>query len=291
VTVEGRRKFPPWLKRRIQTGGHADRVRELLRELELATVCQNARCPNLGECFGSQTATFLIMGSVCTRNCRFCAIAGGAPGPLDPGEPQRVAEAARRLELKHVVVTSVTRDDLPDGGASHFVATVREIRGACAATVEILTPDFGGAEGPILEAAACRPDIFNHNVETVPRLYAEVRPLADYGRSLDLLRLVKEHFPDILTKSGFMVGLGETAEEVGTLLADLREAGCDIVTIGQYLQPSPEHLPVERYVHPDEFEEYGKLARGMGFRGVASGPYVRSSYNARRILETIRNQR
>ncbi len=282
-----RKRFPPWLKRKIPRGGHADRVRKLLADLKLATVCQNALCPNLGECFGAQTATFLIMGSVCTRNCRFCAIAGGTPEPLDPDEPRRVAEAARRLQLKHVVVTSVTRDDLPGGGASHFVATVREIRKACDATVEILTPDFQGASENILAAADCRPEIFNHNVETVPRLYQSVRPQADYRRSLDLLHLVKEHSPEILTKSGLMVGLGETAEEVKSLLADLRTAACDIVTIGQYLQPSREHLPVERYVHPDEFEQYRKVAQDMGFSGVASGPYVRSSYNARKIFDTI----
>jgi lipoic acid synthetase len=285
------KKFPPWLKRRIPPGGHANRVRKLLSDLNLTTVCQNALCPNLGECFGCETATFLIMGAVCTRNCRFCAIRGGTPGPLDPDEPRRVAEAARRLELKHVVVTSVTRDDLPDGGASHFVSTVREIRRACGATVEILTPDFGGIREHILEAAACRPEIFNHNVETVTRLYGEVRPMADYERSLDLLRLVKSVQPDILTKSGFMVGLGETQDEVESLLSNLRGVNCDIVTIGQYLQPSKEHLPVERYVHPDEFEEYRKKAEEIGFLGIASGPYVRSSYNARIILERILGNR
>ncbi len=285
-----RQKFPPWLKRRIPPGGHANRVRALLADLRLSTVCQNALCPNLGECFGSQTATFLIMGEVCTRNCRFCAIRGGAPEPLDPGEPGRVAEAARRLELKHVVVTSVTRDDLPDGGASHFVETVREIRAAIDASVEILTPDFLGREESILTASECKPDIFNHNVETVPRLYPTVRSMADYKRSLDLLRLVKSKHPDILTKSGFMVGLGETEDEVESLLSDLRGAKCDIVTIGQYLQPSREHLPVERYVHPDEFEAYRKQAENMGFLGVASGPYVRSSYNARKIFDSIRER-
>lgn len=282
-------KFPPWLKRKIPPGGHANRVRELLSDLKLTTVCQNALCPNLGECFGSETATFLIMGAICTRNCRFCAIHAGTPAPLDADEPRRVAEAARRLQLKHVVVTSVTRDDLPDGGASHFASTVRGIRRACGATVEILTPDFRGVREHILEAAACRPDIFNHNVETVPRLYSEVRPTADYERSLELLRLVKGEHSEILTKSGFMVGLGETRDEVESLLSNLRGTGCDIVTIGQYLQPSKEHLPVERYVHPDEFEEYRRLAEGLGFLGVASGPYVRSSYNARSIFEAIRN--
>ena len=284
----GRKNFPPWLKRKIPRGGHAGRVRNHHADHRLSTVCQNALCPNLGECFGAQTATFLIMGSVCTRNCRFCAIAGGTPESLDPDEPRRVAEAARRLELKHVVVTSVTRDDLPDGGASHFVATVMEIRAACRATVEILTPDFRGIKNDILVAADCEPEIFNHNVETVPRLYESVRPMADYRRSLDLLKLVKKHYPDILIKSGFMVGLGETAGEVESLLAELRKSGCDIVTIGQYLQPGPAHLPVERYVHPDEFEAYRKLAKNIGFLAVASGPYVRSSYNARKIFEAIR---
>jgi lipoic acid synthetase len=284
------KNFPAWLKRKIPRGGRANRVRELLADLKLTTVCQNALCPNLGECFGAQTATFLIMGSVCTRNCRFCAITGGAPAPLDTDEPRRIAEAARRLELKHVVVTSVTRDDLPDGGASHFIATVREIRAAGNATVEILTPDFNEDKKSILAVAACKPDIFNHNVETVPRLYESVRPMADYRRSLDLLRLVKETSPGILTKSGFMVGLGEKEEEVESLLHDLRAAGCDIVTIGQYLQPSPDHLPVERYVTPEEFRQYKELAERMGFLGVASEPYVRSSYNARKIFETIRER-
>jgi lipoic acid synthetase len=286
--VARRQKFPPWLKRKIPTGGHANRVRKLLADLRLSTVCQNALCPNLGECFGAQTATFLIMGEICTRNCRFCAIRGGTPESLDPGEPARIAEAARRLELKHVVVTSVTRDDLPDGGASHFVETVRAIRAAIDASIEILTPDFLGDKDSILAAADCKPDIFNHNVETVPRLYGGVRPMADYEHSLDLLQLVKSSHPDILTKSGFMVGLGETEDEVQSLLSDLRSTGCDIVTIGQYLQPSREHLPVERYVHPDEFEEYRRFSEEMGFLGVASGPYVRSSYNARKIFETIR---
>jgi lipoic acid synthetase len=289
--VASSKNFPAWLKRKIPRGGQAGRVRKLLSDLKLATVCQNALCPNLGECFGAQTATFLIMGSVCTRNCRFCAIASGAPAPLDPDEPRRIGEAARRLELKHVVITSVTRDDLPEGGASHFAATVEQIRGASDATVEILTPDFNGDKDAILAAAACRPGIFNHNVETVPRLYESVRPMADYRRSLDLLRLVKESFPGILTKSGFMVGLGENSEEVESLLRDLRAAGCDIVTIGQYLQPGPEHLPVERYITPDEFEKYSELAEGMGFPGVASGPYVRSSYNARQIFEAIQERR
>jgi lipoic acid synthetase len=289
--VAVRKNFPPWLKRKIPHGGRANRVRELLSDLKLATVCQNALCPNLGECFGAQTATFLIMGSMCTRNCRFCAIAGGAPEPLDPDEPRRVAEAASRLDLKHTVVTSVTRDDLPDGGASHFVATVMEIRAACGSTVEILTPDFNGEREAILDAAACEPEIFNHNVETVPRLYTAVRPQADYRRSLDLLALVKESSPGMLTKSGFMVGLGETREEIDALLRDLRRVGCDIVTIGQYLQPSPEHLPVERYVTPEEFGDYEKRAGETGFLGVASGPYVRSSYNARKIFEAIRKKR
>ena len=287
--MSGRKNFPPWLKRKIPAGGHANRVRELLSDLNLTTVCQNAICPNLGECFGAQTATFLVMGSTCTRNCRFCAIAGGSPEPLDPDEPRRLAEAARRLGLKHTVVTSVTRDDLPDGGASHFVATVKEIRKACDSSVEILTPDFQGREKDILTAAASKPEIFNHNVETAPRLYPTVRPMADYHRSLGLLKTVKEFDENILTKSGFMVGLGETAEEIESLLRDLRENGCDIVTIGQYLQPSESHLPVQRYVPPEEFREFRKIAESLGFLGVAAGPYVRSSYNARTIYEQITN--
>jgi len=285
-----RRNFPPWLKRKILSGGHANRVRKLLEDLKLTTVCEQALCPNIGECFGAQTATFLIMGPVCTRNCRFCAIAGGKPAPPDPDEPRRVAEAARRLGLAHVVVTSVTRDDMPDGGGRHFIATIHEIRKVCDASVEILTPDFQGVERDILSVAECRPDIFNHNVETIERLYPAARPLANYRRSLGLLKTVKDNAPHTLTKSGLMVGLGETAQEVKGLLGDLRSAGCDIVTIGQYLQPGEDHLCVERYVHPDEFELYQAVAEDMGFLGVASGPYVRSSYNARRIFEAIRSR-
>ena len=282
-----RKRFPPWLKRRIGPGAPPHTVKNLLADMGLATVCQNALCPNLGECFGRGTAAFLIMGNTCTRNCRFCAVAKGTPQPLDAGEPARVALAVRALGLKHVVLTSVTRDDLPDGGAAHFVLTVRSIRDTCGASVELLTPDFMGARASILAVASCAPEIFNHNVETVHRLYPSVRPGADYRRSLGLLRMVKDSFAKILTKSGFMLGLGETAQEVRSLLGDLRAAGCDIVTIGQYLQPGARHLPVERYIHPDEFDQYRATAEEMGFLGVASGPYVRSSHNADRILEEV----
>jgi lipoic acid synthetase len=261
-------------------------VERLLDGLDLQTVCVNAKCPNLSECYGAGTATFMILGTICTRDCRFCAVESGRPQPPDPGEPARVAEAAKRLKLRHVVITSVTRDDLADGGASHFAQTVREVRRACDASVEILTPDFKGDERSL--DIVCNgdgaPDVFNHNIETVPRLYPTVRPQADYARSIDLLRRVKEKWPRIVTKSGIMVGLGESGDEIFGVMDDLRAAGCDAITMGQYLQPSPAHLPVARFVEPDEFAGYGAAARRKGFRLVASGPFVRSSYHAGELL-------
>jgi len=225
------------------------------------------------------------MGNICTRGCRFCAVEKGMPQPLDPEEPKRVGEASRRLGLKHVVVTSVTRDDLPDGGASHFAATIREIqRGLPFSTVEVLTPDFQGREESWQIVVKENPEVFNHNVETIPRLYSMVRPLASYDRSLTLLKRVKEIAPSIITKSGLMVGLGEKREEVVEVLKDLREVGCDVVTIGQYLRPSPRHLEVREYVSPQVFAWYEDVARSLGFRGVASGPFVRSSYLAEKFV-------
>jgi lipoic acid synthetase len=281
--------FPAWLRKRVPTGEEAARVRSLLAQLHLETVCSQARCPNLPECFARGTATFLILGSTCTRSCRFCAIASAPPGPPRPEEPEAVAEACAALALRHVVVTSVTRDDLPDGGAAHFALTIRAIRVRLpGAVIEVLTPDFQGdlaAVDAVLEAG---PDIFNHNVETVPRLYPTVRPQADYRRSLAVLAHAKRRLAagshNLYTKSGLMVGLGEKSEEVSAVLRDLRGAGCDILTIGQYLAPSPEHHPVVRFVEPAEFEAWEAEARRLGFAAVAAGPFVRSSYQAESVF-------
>jgi len=282
-------RLPQWLRVKI---GKAQQTQELTARLaarSLHTVCQSAKCPNIGECFSRGTATFLILGNVCTRNCRFCGIASGKPQPVDDDEPQRVADMAAELNLRHVVVTSVTRDDLPDGGASHFARVVQAIRKRLPnSTVEILTPDFQGDPSAIMTAAQAHPDVYNHNVETVPRLYPTVRPQAVYEHSLELLALVKRHFSDMVTKSGLMLGLGETTGEVHQTLADLRSVGCDVVTIGQYLQPSRRHLPVTRYVPPEEFEALKGIAQGMGFSFVASGPFVRSSYLADEAIAHLR---
>jgi len=286
-----RSKFPPWLRKRVPAAGQMEHVRDLLRDLNLATVCQSARCPNLCECFSRGTATFMILGRVCTRNCRFCAVAHGPAAPPDPEEPGHVAEATARLNLSHVVITSVTRDDLPDGGADHFHRTVKAVRERHDCTIEILTPDFRGDAAAIDRASAARPDVYNHNVETVPRLYSSVRPDADYRQSLDLLARAKNNSPDSATKSGIMVGLGERAEEIEAVLRDLRAVGCDLLTVGQYLQPTPDHHAVARYVTPEEFAEYEKLALTLGFAGVASGPFVRSSYRAGRMLDDFRGER
>jgi lipoic acid synthetase len=277
---------PPWLKRRVPSGATYQEIRGLLQKTQLHTVCQEACCPNLGECFSQGTATFLILGDRCTRNCRFCAVALGPVEPPDLGEPSRVAEAVDTMKLRYVVVTSVTRDDLPDGGASVFAETIRKIREKSPQTkVEILIPDFRGDLQSLKIVMEARPDVLNHNVETVPRLYASVRPQAVYQRSIDLLRNAHRLDPSIPTKSGLMLGLGEQPEEVVQVLRDLLDAGCRILTLGQYLQPSAEHLPVERFVSPEEFEELRKKALQTGFREVASGPFVRSSYHAQEIFE------
>jgi len=282
-------RFPPWLRKRVPTGEAAARVRDLLAELGLATVCSSAHCPNLPECFARGTATFLILGSSCTRSCRFCAISNDAPGPLRKEEPEAVAEACEQLGLRHVVITSVTRDDLPDGGAAHFAKTIRAVRRRMPKTViEVLTPDFLGREPSVDIVLDAGPDIFNHNVETVPRLYPHVRPEADYRRSLDVLAYAKRRAErgaaSLYTKSGLMVGLGETPDEVRTVLGDLRRAACDIVTIGQYLAPSSAHVPVARFVEPAEFEAWEAEARALGFAAVAAGPFVRSSYLAEGVF-------
>jgi lipoic acid synthetase len=281
------KRLPPWLRRPIAQPGRAIAVAGLLEELSLRTVCQSAKCPNQGECFASGTATFLIMGDACTRGCRFCAVETRTPEALDPGEPARVAEAAVQLGLKHVVVTTVTRDDLPDGGAAHFVAVIDALRSALPeAAIEVLTSDFGGRLESVDAVAAARPDVFNHNLETVPRLYAEVRPGAEYERSLRVLWRVRASAPDLPTKSGLMLGLGESPNEVREVMADLREVGVSMLTLGQYLRPSPAHLAVAEFVEPAVFAELARDACRMGFGAVASAPYVRSSYHAGELART-----
>jgi lipoic acid synthetase len=282
------RRLPRWLKRNVPLGNANHFTARLLDELRLETVCDNARCPNRMECYSQKTATFMVLGNVCTRPCGFCAVDRGKTQAVEDDEPERLAEAALRLGLKHVVITSVTRDDLADGGADHFYRCVLAVRARTGAAVEVLTPDFIGKPGAIERVAASRPEVFNHNTETVPRLYRHVRGRkSDYRWTLELLRRVKQLDRKIKTKSGLMLGLGETRDELLDTLADLREVGCDLLTLGQYLQPSPSHLPVERYVPPDEFDELGRLARELGFSQVASGPFVRSSYHARDMAETL----
>jgi lipoyl synthase len=265
-------------------------VRQLLEELKLTTVCSNAHCPNIGECFSRGTATFMILGRHCTRSCRFCAVDSRPPEKVRADESEAVAEAVVRLGLHHVVVTSVTRDDLPDGGANHFASTCHAIRKrAPEATVEILTPDFQGDPRCVDIALSGQPDVFNHNVETVPRLYPHVRPEADYQRSLDVLQ--RAAGTNAVVKSGLMVGLGETRDELHRALEDLHCAGCRLVTIGQYLAPSREHVPVERFLEPQEFEQLETEARALGFEGVAASPFVRSSYRAEGLWSDARTAR
>jgi lipoic acid synthetase len=274
------RRLPSWLKRPLPQGNENFFTHNLLRELGLETVCENARCPNRPECYARRTATFMIMGNICTRPCGFCSVPRGTPEDLANDEPQRVAEAAYRLGLKHVVITSVTRDDLADGGADHFYRCVLAVRERTNAVIEVLTPDFLGdtrAMDRVLEAA---PEVFNHNTETVPRFYKKVRGRAEYQRSLDLLAYVKRQSPQTITKSGLMLGLGETREELLETLAELRAVSCDHLTLGQYLTPTLKHIPVARYLPPEEFDELAVLARSLGFRKVDSGPFVRSSYHA-----------
>jgi lipoyl synthase len=273
--------LPPWIKQKAPNPGVFDQMKDMLDTLNLHTVCVSAHCPNIGECFTKGTATVMIMGDSCTRNCGFCAVEKGTPLPLDPYEPQNVAAMAQKMNLKHMVITSVTRDDLPDGGAVHFAQTIRAVKLVNPSiTVEVLIPDFKGIDSSIKEVAAAKPEIINHNLETVPSLYLKVRPQAQYRRSLGLLKRVKELDAVIYTKSGIMVGLGETFEEVAALMQDLRQAECDILTIGQYLRPSSSHLEVAEFVHPEVFAEYKALGLKMGFKYVASAPLVRSSYNA-----------
>lgn len=285
-TLAPRRRLPPWLRREIPTGNANHFTARLLDELRLETVCDSARCPNRMECYSQKTATFMILGSVCTRPCGFCAVDRGKTQPLEADEPDRVAEASARLGLRHVVITSVTRDDLPDGGADHFYRTVLAVRERTGAAIEVLTPDFRDNYAAVDRVMQSLPEVFNHNTETVPRLYREVRGRKSiYAWTLELLAYVKRHWPRTQTKSGLMLGLGETRDELLDTLADLRAHGVERLTLGQYLQPSLEHLPVARYVPPEEFDELGRLARAMGFQQVASGPFVRSSYHAREMAE------
>jgi lipoic acid synthetase len=275
-----RRRLPAWLKRELPVGNENFFTRDLVHDLGLETVCESARCPNLPDCWSRRTATFMVLGNVCSRPCGFCAVPKGEPELVAADEPERVAEAAARLGLKHVVITSVTRDDLPDGGAGHFVRCILAVRARTAAAVEVLTPDFLGDSAAIDHVVAARPDVFNHNLETVPRLYKKVRGRADYRRSLDLLARVKQIAPEIPTKAGLMLGIGETIDELFEVLADLRAVNCDILTLGQYLAPTLKHIPVARYVPPAEFDTLAARARLLGFRQVVAGPFVRSSYHA-----------
>ena len=280
-------KKPPWLKKRIPPFQDLQKMKLILDEGDLHTVCEEARCPNLGECFSRGTSTFLILGRVCTRDCGFCAVEHGVPGLPDESEPEKVAQAVKKMNLQYVVITSVTRDDLPEGGASLFAKTIQAIRTLDPEIkIEVLIPDFQGASAPLGIVLKEGPDVLNHNVETIARLYPKVRPQADYKRSIDLLRRSKKDYPHIFTKSGFMLGLGETQEEVLKLFQDLKKVGCDFLTIGQYLQPRQDRLPVIRFISPEEFGEYKRIGEEMGFRAVASGPFVRSSFHASQLFHT-----
>lgn len=278
--------LPNWLTVKAPSPGVYDEVADYLKSMKLNTVCQSAGCPNIGECFSRHTATFMILGNTCTRNCGFCGVKHGLPDRLDVSEPQRVAEASEKMKLHYIVVTSVTRDDLPDGGAHQFADTISAIRERIPeAKVEVLIPDFGGNTDSLKVVLDAEPFVLNHNIETVPRLYKNARPQADYNRSLNLLETVKAITPSIYTKSGMMVGLGETDDEVVQALKDLRSVGCDVITIGQYLRPSKENLEVAEFVHPDKFEYYRKIAFDLGFLYAAAGPFVRSSYHAAEIIK------
>ncbi len=288
-TAEKQKVKPPWLKQRLPAGFICEEVSILINNANVHTVCQEAQCPNIWECFSRKTATFMIMGDHCTRNCRFCAVTHGPNRFPDPEEPIRIAGMVQNLNLDYVVITSVTRDDLPDGGVSFFVRTVKEIRRKLPhALIELLIPDFQGNKDALRSIAEVRPDVLNHNIETIPRLYTIVRPEAIYQRSLDLLRQVVTFDSTIIIKSGLMLGLGEQPEEILNALKDLLDAGCQLVTMGQYLQPTKAHLPVERYIPPKEFDNWRKIALEMGFAEVASGPFVRSSYHAKNLYQAVK---
>ena len=283
-------KKPAWIRTRVPSDPRVAEIKRLMRELKLSSVCEEASCPNLGECFSHGTATFMIMGDICTRRCPFCDVAHGRPKPLDPDEPDNLAKAIAQLGLEYIVITSVDRDDLRDGGSGHFAACIRAVRARCPdIRIEVLVPDYRGRMERALDATADDPpDVFNHNLETVPRLYRQCRPGSDYEWSLDLLEQHKQRFPHVPTKSGLMLGLGETIEEIEQVMADLRAHGVDMLTLGQYLQPSVSHLPVARFVHPTEFDALAETGRAMGFSHVASGPMVRSSYHADRQAAGVR---
>ncbi|MDD5014764.1 MAG: lipoyl synthase [Atribacterota bacterium] len=277
-----------WLRRKLPDQKVLERMDLLLKDLNLHTVCDSALCPNRGECFEKGTATFMILGNICTRNCQFCAVEKGKPFPLDLEEPYHIAQAAKHLNLKHIVITSVTRDDLPDGGAKHFAQTITEVKKILPeSTIEVLIPDFEGSWDVLQIVIDAHPEVINHNIETVARLYKLVRPKAVYKRSLELLRQIKIRDKNIISKSGIMVGLGEEKDEMIKAMKDLREVDCNILTIGQYLKPSPHHLKVSNYIRPDEFEVYRNIGMSLGFNYVASAPLVRSSYHAGEILHKI----
>jgi len=283
------KRLPPWFKQRHPGPGVMEKMEGLLDSLRLHTICESAHCPNAGECFSRNTATFLILGDTCTRNCTFCAVAKGRPLPPDEQEPEHLFEAVATLGLRYVVITSVTRDDLDDGGAAHFARIIELIHeGRPETRVEVLISDFQGSREALKIVADARPEVINHNVETVPRLYPQVRPMADYRRSVELLAAVKELAPEIVTKSGLMVGLGETEDEVVGVMRDLREARCDLLTIGQYLPPSAQHYPLVRYVTPEEFSRLAVIGKELGFAEVASAPLVRSSYKADELYLRVR---
>lgn len=286
TVVQPREGKPEWLKVRAPGSPAYTRLKGLMRELNLHTVCEEARCPNIGECWHHGTATFMILGDVCTRACSYCAVSHGKPGPIDPAEPERVAAAIEALDLAYVVITSVDRDDVPDGGASIFAETIRRTRarlGRC--RIEVLIPDFHGNEAALHTVLDARPDVLNHNTETVPRLYRRARSGGRYARTLELLERSRQYAPDIPTKTGVMVGLGEEHDELVSTFQDLRAAGCEILTIGQYLRPSQAHAPMARYYHPDEFRVLKRIALELGFVHVESGPLVRSSYHARETAD------
>lgn len=285
-----RKRLPHWLKKKIPDLGAIKEMEKILRNHNLHTVCESALCPNLGECFHRKTATFMILGNICTRNCRFCAVKKGKPFPVDENEPKNIAEVVNLLELSHVVITSVTRDDLEDGGANQFADCIKEIRKLePAPSIEVLVPDFGGNFKNLNIVLAHFPDVLNHNIETVKRLYSKISPGADYFGSLRILEKAKKYSKNIIIKSGFMVGLGEKWEEIVSLLRDLSDVKCDIVTIGQYLQPSNKHIPIDKFYTPDEFINLKQIALDMGIKYVESGPFVRSSYKAKDAYKYIRN--
>jgi len=283
-----RERLPPWFRQKMPEPIAMTLMESLLNRMHLHSICESALCPNIGQCFERSTATFLILGEICTRHCTFCAVKKGVPLPVDECEPDQLLAAVVYLRLKHVVITSVTRDDLGDGGAAHFARVIGRLLENTDATVEVLIPDFQGLQESLQKVAAAGPHVINHNLETVPRLYPDVRPQADYHRSLEVLKRVKELDPLIVTKSGLMLGLGEREDEVLATMSDLRKRSCDLLTLGQYLQPSPSHHGIVRFIHPEEFQRYETAGKEMGFAAVASAPLVRSSFNAGELYRRVK---